>query len=98
MTTSKKKPTKAKVTAAQFDHAFERGEQFEMLDLEHVTVHAPMQRINIDIPKHILHQTDNEANRIGVPRTSILKLWIVEKLSQLKGSRNNNMSHLEVWM
>ena len=77
---------KAKITAAEFDQAFERGEQFEMLDLENATVHAPMQRINIDIPKHILHQIDNEANRIGVPRTSILKLWIVEKLRELKAA------------
>ena len=86
MTTSKKKSAKAKFTAAEFDQAFERGEEFEMLDLDSVTVHAPMQRINIDIPKHILHQIDNEANRIGVPRTSILKLWIVEKLRELKAA------------
>ena len=74
------------MTAAEFDAAFERGEGFDALNLQSVTVHAPMQRINIDIPKHILHQIDNEANRIGVPRTSILKLWIVEKLSQLKSA------------
>lgn len=77
---------KAKLTAAEFDAAFERGEGFEALDLQSATVHAPMQRINIDIPKQILHQIDNEANRIGVPRTSILKLWIVEKLSELKSA------------
>jgi len=77
---------KAKLMAAEFDAAFERGEEFEALDLENATVHAPMQRINIDIPKQILHQIDNEANRIGVPRTSILKLWIVEKLSELKSA------------
>ena len=86
MSTSKRKSPKAKVTAAEFDTAFERGEGFEALDLQSATVHAPMQRINIDIPKHILHQIDNEANRIGVPRTSILKLWIVEKLSELKSA------------
>ena len=86
MSTSKRKSSKAKVTAAEFDAAFERGEGFEALDLQSATVHAPMQRINVDIPKHILHQIDNEANRIGVPRTSILKLWIVEKLSELKAT------------
>ncbi|MBI3319308.1 MAG: CopG family transcriptional regulator [Candidatus Omnitrophica bacterium] len=74
------------MTAAEFDAAFDRGEGFDALDLQSVTVHAPMQRINIDIPKHILHQIDNEANRIGVPRTSMLKLWIVEKLSELKSA------------
>lgn len=83
---SKRKSAKAKVTAAEFDHAFEQGEGFDALDLQSATVHAPLQRINIDIPKHILHQIDNEANRIGVPRTSILKLWIVEKLSELKSA------------
>ena len=86
MATSRKTSGKAKFTAAEFERAFERGEEIEMLDLESATVHAPMQRINIDIPKHILHQVDNEANRIGVPRTSILKLWIVEKLRELKAA------------
>ena len=86
MTISKKASGKAKFTAAQFEQAFERGEELVMLDLESATVHAPMQRINIDIPKHILHQIDNEATRIGVPRTSILKLWIVEKLRELKAA------------
>ena len=86
MNTSKKRSTKTKVTAAEFDRAFERGEELDLLDLQTATVHAPMQRINIDIPKQILHQIDNEANRIGVPRTSILKLWIVEKLSELKSA------------
>ena len=86
MHTSKRKSAKVKVTAAEFDRAFERGGGFDALDLQSATVHAPMQRINIDIPKHIQHQIDNEANRIGVPRTSILKLWIVEKLSELKSA------------
>ena len=84
MTTSKRKAAKGKVTAAEFDRAFEQGEGFETLDLHSVTVHSPMQRINIDIPKQVLHQIDNEANRIGVPRTSVIKLWIFEKLTELR--------------
>lgn len=83
MTTSRKHGRKTKLTAAEFDRAFERGEGFEALDLETATVRAPMQRINIDLPKHILHRVENEANRIGVPRTSLMKIWIVEKLGQL---------------
>jgi len=47
---------------------------------------SPVQRINLDIPKQILHQIDNEAHRIGVPRTSVIKLWISEKLSELKSA------------
>ena len=74
------------MTAAEFDRAFERGRGYEALDLENVRVQSPMQRINLDLPRQMLHQIDNEANRIGVPRTSVIKLWIFEKLSALKSS------------
>ena len=84
MTISRKRSAKAKVRAVEFDEAFERGEGFEALDLQRATVHLPMQRINLDIPKHVLRQIDNEANRIGVPRTSVIKLWISEKLSEIR--------------
>lgn len=86
MATSKRKSASTKITAAEFDRAFERGGEFEALDLESVTVRSPVQRINLDIPKHMLHQIDNEANRIGVPRTSMIKLWISEKLSELRSA------------
>jgi len=83
MATSGKRAGKATAKAAEFDRAFDRGEGFEALDLRTATVRAPMQRINIDIPKHILHQIDNEAHRIGVPRTAVIKVWLVEKLNEL---------------
>ena len=82
MTTSKRTSGKTRVTAATFDKAFERGEAVELLDLDTVTVRAPMQRINLDLPKPIIHAIDNEANRVGVPRTSIIKLWIYERLTE----------------
>ena len=84
MSTSKHKEDKTKVTAAEFDRAFERGGGFEMLDLETTRVHVPMQRINLDLPKPMLRKIDNEASRIGVPRTSVIKLWLSEKLNELK--------------
>lgn len=85
MNRPKRKVTKpAKVTAAEFDAAFERGEEFEMLDLESARFHVPMQRINLDLPKPMLRKIDREADRIGVPRTSVIKLWLSEKLSELQ--------------
>lgn len=85
MNTSKRKQAH-KMTAAEFDRAFERGKGFEALDLESARVRSPMQRINLDLPRQILHQIDNEASRIGVPRTSVIKLWLSEKLSELKSA------------
>ena len=86
MSTSKKTSKVTKLTAAQFDRDFEQGGGFDALDLQQATVRSPMQRINLDIPKQILHQIDNEANRIGVPRTSVIKLWIYERLTANKSS------------
>ncbi len=87
MHTSKKSVAKRKVSAAEFDRAFDRGAGFEVLDLETATVRAPTQRINIDVPKHLLHRIDNEAHRIGVPRASVIKLWISEKVSELTAEK-----------
>jgi len=82
MSTFKRHAAKAKATAAEFDQAFERGGGFDLLDLETATVRSPVRRINLDLPIHILHRLDNEAHRIGVPRTSVIKLWIYEKLTK----------------
>lgn len=86
MSISRTRTRRGKWTAAEFDRAFERGGGFEALDLDTATVRAPVQRIPLDLPKHLLHQIDNEANRIGVPRTSMIKLWISEKLLELKAA------------
>ena len=86
MSTSKSASAKDKVKAAEFDRAFERGEGFEALDLQSATIRSPLKRINVDLPVHVLHQLDNEAHRIGVPRASVIKLWISERLSERKPS------------
>jgi len=81
MSTFKKK----KIRAAQFDHAFEQGNAAAYLDLKTARAHHPVQRINIDMPQEILMKVDEEASRIGVARTSLLKLWIAERIERLAG-------------
>ena len=80
MNTSAKKRLKA----SEFDRAFETGEDVtKHLDLKTLKISHPVKRINIDIPEEILEKVDQEASRIGVPRTSVLKLWIAERVGQL---------------
>lgn len=79
MPTSERK----KIKASEFDRAFERGDVTKHLDLKTAQVRYPVQRVNVDIPQEILKRLDQEASRIGVPRTSLIKLWISERLSQL---------------
>ncbi len=41
-------------------------------------------RVNVDFPSWMLDKLDLEANRLGVPRQSLIKVWIAEKLQNRK--------------
>ena len=73
-----------KLKAGVFDEAFEKGDVTKYLDLKSVRVRYPIHRINIDIPHEILAKVDQEASRTGVPRTSLLKLWIAKCIDSLQ--------------
>lgn len=80
-----KKITKKKIEAEKFDEAFEDGRAVEHLDRQSAKLDVPIQRINIDIPRDILEKVDREAERIGVARTSLIKLWIAGHVDRLAG-------------
>ncbi|MEE9318873.1 MAG: CopG family transcriptional regulator [Granulosicoccus sp.] len=44
-------------------------------------------RINVDFPTWVIDSLDKEANRIGVTRQSIIKLWLVERLEEKAANR-----------
>ena len=77
---------KRKMSTEAFDKAFDEGQDVTAhLDLNKAKMSYPVQRINIDIPKSILDKVDREAERVGVPRTSLLKVWIAEQADRLAG-------------
>ena len=39
-------------------------------------------KINVDFPENIILMLDQEAQRIGVTRQSIIKVWIAERLKE----------------
>ena len=41
-------------------------------------------RVNVDFPVWMIHLLDKEAQRLGVPRQSIIKVWIAERLEKLR--------------
>lgn len=41
------------------------------------------QKVNVDFPAWVVGALDREADRIGVPRQSLIKLWIVERLERI---------------
>jgi hypothetical protein len=41
-------------------------------------------RVNVDFPTWMINSLDKEAKRLGVPRQSIIKVWIAERLERLR--------------
>jgi len=39
-------------------------------------------RVNVDFPLWMVHSLDKEAKRLGVPRQSIIKVWIAERIEK----------------
>jgi hypothetical protein len=40
-------------------------------------------RVNVDFPVWMIQQLDKEAKRLGVPRQSIIKVWVAERLEKV---------------
>lgn len=80
-----KKPKK--ISAEELDKLFDEGKEdvLQYFDTSKARIEFPVQRINVDIPANILAKVDQEANRIGVTRTSLIKLWIAERVDKLAG-------------
>ncbi|MDD9823074.1 MAG: CopG family transcriptional regulator [Gammaproteobacteria bacterium] len=69
--------------AKEFDAAFDRGEDITPhLDLSRASrPNQAQKRVNVDFPVWMLASLDREANRLGVTRQSIIKVWLAERLA-----------------
>ena len=72
--------------AKQFDKKFDSGEDItKFLDVS--KAHRPEQeqrRVNVDFPIWMIQSLDKEAKRLGVPRQSVIKVWVAERLDKKK--------------
>ena len=70
--------------AEELDKKFDAGEDItQYLDLSRARRPEQKQkRVNVDFPLWMIHHLDKEAKRLGVPRQSIIKLWIAERLEK----------------
>lgn len=70
--------------AKDFDKKFDDGKENIIDDLDLSTarrVKQEQKRINVDFPSWVVESLDREAQRIGVTRQSIIKVWLVERLN-----------------
>lgn len=68
--------------AREFERKFEAGEDVS----EHVDwskarrPNLKTKRVNVDFPTWVVEGLDRQAQRLGVTRQALIKLWIAERL------------------
>jgi len=68
-----------------FDKKFDDGEDItNLLDLKKAERPLKKQRrVNVDFPIWMIDSLDQEAERLGVSRQSIIKVWLAERLEKI---------------
>ena len=74
------------MNSSEFDRRFNDGESIiEVLDVAAARrQRLEQKRVNVDFPLWMVEQLDQEANRLGVTRQSIIKVWLAERLERPK--------------
>lgn len=77
-----------KVKTSKFDKEFDEGRDVSRY-LDTAKARRPgleQRRVNVDIPEWMIQSLDREAARLGVPRQSLVKMWLAERLERLRAS------------
>jgi len=71
--------------ACEFDKKFDEGKDIsKYLDVSKARkTKQEQKRVNVDFPLWMINLLDKEAKRLGVPRQSIIKVWVSERLEKL---------------
>ena len=71
--------------AHEFDKKFDEDKEDISKYLDISKARRPEQeqkRVNVDFPLWMIQLLDKEARRLGVPRQSIIKVWVAERLEK----------------
>jgi hypothetical protein len=68
--------------ASDFDKKFDSDEDItEYLDLTNARRPGlEVKRVNVDFPEWMVESLDKEANRLGITRQALIKVWVADKL------------------
>jgi len=72
------------IKAKEIEKKFDQGEDIsKYLDLSKARrPEQEQKRVNVDFPIWMINLLDKEARRLGVPRQSIIKVWVAERLEK----------------
>ena len=71
--------------ARKIDKKFDAGEDISQY-FDTAKARRPEQelkRVNVDFPVWMIDLLDKEARRLGVPRQSIIKVWVADRLEKV---------------
>jgi hypothetical protein len=70
--------------AKELNRLFDAGEDItQYLDLSKARrINQEPKRVNVDFPVWMVKSLDREAQRLGVTRQSLIKLWLADRLAQ----------------
>ena len=70
--------------AKELDKTFDDGlDVSKYLDLSRARrINQKPRRVNVDFPEWMIQSLDKEADRLGITRQSIIKVWISERLAR----------------
>ena len=70
--------------AKDLDKMFESGDVDITAYLDMESVARPgyeQKRVNVDFPEWMIEKLDKTAAKLGVPRQSLIKVWLAERLT-----------------
>lgn len=76
------KKAKKTLSAEEFEAKFDADEEIlEDLDLNSgERINQNTKRVNIEFPQWMIDSLDKEANRLGVARQALVKIWVADRL------------------
>lgn len=81
--------------AKDLDKIFDEGDVDFTQYLDLAKAFKPGQeqkRVNVDFPVWMLEKIDKEAGKLGVPRQSLIKVWIGERLEKKTARKNEKVT------
>lgn len=72
------------ISAEEFDRRFDDGEDMgDYIDWSKATRPGQkLKRVNVDFPQSMVAKLDAEAQRRGVTRQALIKMWLSDRLDQ----------------
>jgi len=74
-----------RISAEELDRLFDEGQEdiLQYFDLSKARrPNLEIKRVNVDLPRWMINALDDEAERLGVTRQSVIKTWIDEKIAE----------------